>query len=206
VNKESSETSKSEQEGELDKDQVLALVARARNGDQEAFVELVMAYQQRVYSVIVQVVNNTEDAKELTQQTWLKAWNKLDTFKGTSGFFTWVYRIAHFTALDLLRKRARRKEDELIDGYEAPREPAANLAASSNPRPDALLERAEVREAFEAALEDLSSEHRTALVLRVVEGLSYEEIAKTMKCRKGTVMSRIYYARKNVQERLREIL
>jgi RNA polymerase sigma-70 factor (ECF subfamily) len=181
-------------------------VEQARGGDEEAFGELVRMYHQRVYGVVYGIVRNAEDAKELAQQTWVKAWSGLASFKGRAAFFTWVYRIASFVSLDHLRKLKRRKESEWLDGVELPREPGAGLPESANPRPDRSLLRREVREQFEKALAKLSPEHRAALVLREVEGLSYLEIAEAMNCRKGTVMSRIHYARKRIQQEMKELV
>jgi len=186
-------------------DAVHGLVERARGGDQEAFGALVQMYQQRLYGVVYRFVRNPEDAQELTQVAWVKAWKKLDSFKARSEFFTWLYRVAAFVCLDYLRSRRRRKEEVLEDAIDPPRDPGAVLAASSNPRPDHQVARAEIREIFDRALEDLSPEHRMALVLREVEGKNYEEIAEVMGCRKGTVMSRIFYARKHMQEAMRDV-
>lgn len=182
------------------------LVTRARAGDEEAFGELMKLYHQRVYGVLFGMVRNSEDAKELAQQTWIKAWNKLETFKGESDFYTWVYRIATFTGLDFLRKRKRLQETELLDAVEPVRQVDAHLPPSVTSRPDHVAQKAEIREVFEASLARLSPEHRTALVLREVEGLSYDEIAKVMKCRKGTVMSRIFYARKSIQDDMKDLM
>ena len=163
-------------------------------------------YHQRIYGVLFGMVRNAEDAKELAQQAWIKAWNKLDTFKGDSDFYTWVYRIATFTGLDFLRKRKRLQETELLDAVEPARRVDSHLPPSVTSRPDHMAQKSEVREVFEASLAKLSPEHRTALVLREVEGMSYDEIAEVMKCRKGTVMSRIFYARKSIQEDMKDLI
>lgn len=205
MNKSPPDASNSGSGNDLETQEIQRLVGAARDGDEAAFGVLVQKYQQRVFSVVYQFVNNVDDANELAQQTWIKVWRKLHTFKGKSEFFTWVYRIASFVSLDYLRKRKRKREDELLDELEPRREVGAEPAASSNPRPDRQVEQAEIRVRFEEALEQLSAEHRMILVLREVEGLSYEEIAKTMKCRKGTVMSRLYYARKAIQAYMEEV-
>ncbi len=184
---------------------VRALVRRARSGDQEAFGELVRTYHARVYGLAYRMVNNMDDAKELEQQTWIKVWNKLHTFKEDAQFFTWLYRIGTNTCLDFIRSRARQREDSLTEMAEHGGELALERPADARARPDRELEQREVREAFERALGSLSPEHRMALVLREVEGLSYEEIAKAMKCRKGTVMSRIFYARRSIRDKLGEL-
>ncbi|MFH0981191.1 MAG: sigma-70 family RNA polymerase sigma factor [Planctomycetota bacterium] len=189
----------------LDREQVRRLVRSARGGDEEAFGELVKMYHERVCGLAYGLVSNAEDAKEIAQQTWVKVWNKLRDFKGDAEFFTWVYRVASNASLDFLRHKTRLREDSLVDGVEPQEAFSRERAPSENPRPDREAERAEIRRVFEQALESLSSEHRLALTLREVEGLSYDEIAKVMKCRKGTVMSRIFYARRAMQEKLKEL-
>ena len=180
-------------------------MARARTGDEDAFGELVKIYHQRVFSVAYRFVRNEDEANDMTQQAWIKAWNKLDGFKGQSEFFTWMYRVVSFVCLDHLRKKRRRGEMEYLDEVEAHEETGAERAASTVSRPDHELERREIREQFEAALNRISPDQRIALTLREVDGLSYEEIASVMNCRKGTVMSRIFYARKNLQPHMKDL-
>jgi RNA polymerase sigma-70 factor (ECF subfamily) len=188
-------------DSEISMDEVRRLVGQAQTGNESAFGELMQMYHQRVFSLTYSYVNNSEDAKELSQQAWIKAWNKLGTFKGESEFFTWMYRLASFVCLDYLRKRKRQREEAFPEsGREPAADPSYERSFSSNPRPDRQAAHAEIRRRFEEAMKTLTPEHRAALVLREVEGLSYEEIAKVMKCRKGTVMSRIFYARRKLQE------
>jgi RNA polymerase sigma-70 factor (ECF subfamily) len=189
-----------------DRQQVLQWITQAQAGDEEAFGSLVRMYHDRVYGVVYRFVHNADDAGDLSQQTWIKVWKKLDTFQGKSEFFTWVYRIASFVSLDYLRKRKRQRETALADGWEPDADVGAESASSRPVRPDRALEHVEVRDRFERVLEMLTPEHRMALTLREVEGLSYEEIAGVMKCRKGTVMSRLYYARKCMQEQMKDLL
>lgn len=177
----------------------------ARNGDENAFGELVKMYQQRVFSVAYRFVQNVDEANDLAQQAWIKAWKKLPSFKGNAAFFTWMYRVVSFVCLDHLRKKRRLAEHELLDGVQPHRAIGAELAASASSQPDRELEHQEIRERFHLALQSLSPEQRMALTMREVDNRSYEEIAKAMKCRKGTVMSRIFYARKNLQEQLRDL-
>jgi RNA polymerase sigma-70 factor (ECF subfamily) len=205
VNRALPDSSNSSDSREAEAVSVDRLVKMARGGDEEAFGELVKMYHQRVYNLAYGMVNNAEDAAELAQQTWVKVWNKLGSFKEDAKFFTWVYRVASNTGLDFLRHRARLREDVLLDGVEPAVDPDLDRAASQNPRPDRELAQSEIREMFEKSLESLSPDHRTALILREVDGLSYEEIAKITGCRKGTVMSRIFYARKKMQEMLGDL-
>lgn len=184
--------------------EVPLLVQKARGGDQAAFGELMQAYYSRVYGLLLGMVRNPEDARDLSQHVWIKVWNKLDTFKGDADFYTWLYRVANFSALDYLRKNKRRREVELLDAMEIDRDADVAVPPSVQSRPDQEVRKGEIDSAFQLALDTLSPDHRTALILREVEGLSYDEIAKVTGCRRGTVMSRIFYARKSMQQYLKE--
>ena len=209
MNNSASETSNSPVMEEPDSLEIDRLVVLATKGDQEAFGRVVQIYYNRVYSVIYRVVNHAEDARELSQAAWVKAWQRLGDYTQEARFYTWVYRIAVNTALDFLRKKKRRPEAPLEpvlheggDAMEMDRQ--RELADETTPLDH--LHRHEVRQAFDRALLELSDEHRTALVLREVEGMSYEEIARVMKVRMGTVMSRLYYARKTLQQSMGKFL
>jgi RNA polymerase sigma-70 factor (ECF subfamily) len=188
----------------IDPARVDALVQRAKAGDEDAFGELVMMHHARVYAVVYRMVSQADDAQELTQQTWIKAWKRLATYKQEAKFFTWLYRIAVNTAMDHLRQRKRRQEVELNDALTINPEAGSECRLATSATPDRDLEQDEIRKAFREALDALSPEHKAALILREVEGLSYKQIAEATKCRIGTVMSRIYYARRAIQDRLKE--
>lgn len=181
------------------------LVRKAQAGDEAAFGELMQAYHQRVYGILIGMVRHADDARDLSQLAWIKVWNKLPTFRGQADFYTWLYRVTTFVGLDFIRKRNRKREVDLLDEMRPERDPDSEVPPSVVSRPDRAAQQNEVREVFDAALATLSPEHRTALMLREVEGLSYDEIARVMKCRRGTVMSRIFYARKSIQEQLKEL-
>ena len=204
VNKSDPETSNPIEDAQLIEQETVVLLELARKGDEEAFGKVVKMYHERVSAVIYRVVNNTDDTKELAQLTWIKAWQKLESYKKESKFFTWLYRIAVNTSLDFMRQRARRKQ---VDFEETGND---DVAAKEDWRdgvtvsPDQEIMHGEIRQRFEQALNILSPEHRAALILREVEGQSYKEIAKAMKCRVGTVMSRIFYARRILQEHMKE--
>lgn len=189
-----------------DMEQVRRWVRQARGGDEAAFGELVKTYHQRVYSLACGMVNNPEDARDLAQQSWVKAWKYLPGYRESAGFFTWLYRIASNTCLDFLRHKARLGEQALPENLDLISQDDPAPAPSRRSRPDREAERAETRAVFERALATLSPEHRMALTLREVEGLSYEEIAKLMGTRKGTVMSRLFYARRQMQQQLKDVL
>jgi RNA polymerase sigma-70 factor, ECF subfamily len=181
-------------------------VAAARKGDSAAFGELVRTYQSRVYNLLYQIVRHAEDAREIAQHTWLKAWNKLDTFKGESSFYSWVYRIATRTALDFLRSRKRAPEVEFLDQMDPENHSEQSKLPGRMGRPDEDAQRSEVMRRFQSALAKLPEIHRTALILREIEGMSYEEIADAMDCRIGTVMSRLFHARRAIQNHLKDLI
>lgn len=181
-----------------------ALVAASRRGDRDAFRELVERYFRRILAVATGMLRNREDAQDVAQEAFIKAYGNLGAFKGDSSFYTWLYRIAVNLCIDWQRRAARA-------GLNL--EPAGSLLddAQRTERPDdrpgvdpfERLRDRELGESVLAALGELTPEHRAVILLREVEGLSYEEISHVMRCAKGTVMSRLYYARKRLQERLR---
>lgn len=177
----------------------LELVNRCREGDLDSFRGLVEKYQQRLYSLIYGIVFDREQARDLAQEAFVKAYRALDSFQGKSGFYTWLYRIAFNLALDAKRKGAGREMMEYDDTRKL--DPALTPGGDF-PRPDQVLLRDELREQIRRGMESLSRIQRTTLVLREWEGRSYQEIAQIMKCSRGTVMSRLHYGR----EKLREIL
>ena len=193
-------------EEQLDKATETRLIEQSRSGDQRAFNQLVHAYYNRVFRTAFGVVRNEENAKEITQQTWIKVWNKLDTFKGESAFSTWIYRITTFTALDFLRAN---KKHQRLDSIEASEEkeginPIQLASDNLDEQPRSSMRKKEIMDGFQKALKNLKEQHRTALVLREIEGLSYEEIADIMQCKIGTVMSRIFNARRAIQSEMED--
>ena len=206
MNKAPRPTSNLPREGLESAEQEQVLVAKSKEGDPDAFGELVKMYHQRVFSVAYRFVQNVEEANDLTQQAWVKAWKKLPGFKGESAFFTWIYRVVCFVCLDHIRKKKRLAEHEWLEGVQPHRAVGAEPAASSMSRPDREVEHGEIRDRFQRALRGLPAEQRIALTMREVDGMSYDEIAKAMKCRKGTVMSRIFYARKSLQHEMSDLL
>jgi RNA polymerase sigma-70 factor (ECF subfamily) len=173
------------------------LIQRARQGDAVAFGVLVERYQRRVAGVAMAVVHNQDDALELAQETFIRAYENLAKFESRSSFSTWLYRIAANLAIDLRRREGRRT---MLRGEEAEIE----LERLPSPQGDSFhtTARGELNTRLRAALEELTPEHRAVILLREVEGLSYDEISDVLQCPRGTVMSRLHYAR----TRLRAIL
>ncbi len=191
---------------QLDKATEAGMIEQIKSGDQRAFNQLVHHYYNRVFRTAFGVTRNEENAKEVTQQTWIKVWKKIDTFKGDSAFSTWLYRITTFTALDFLRSN---KKHQKLDSIEASAEnegiKSIQLASDNlDEQPRSSLRRKEVMDGFQKALQNLKEQHRTALVLREIDGLSYEEIATIMECKIGTVMSRIFNARRAIQSEMKD--
>ncbi|MBC2607687.1 sigma-70 family RNA polymerase sigma factor [Pelagicoccus albus] len=181
------------------------LVAKARGGDKRAFDRLVTLHYDKVYGQALRMLRSEEDAKDVAQLAWIKAWKKLDSFRGDSAFTSWLYRITTFTALDCIRKRDNRRETQSDDEF---LENAAHSEASPVASPEQLrnVERKELQQRIDDALAKLPEKLRTALQLREIEGLSYEEMAKKLQCKTGTVMSRLFNARKTIQKYLADLV
>lgn len=177
----------------------VVLVDRARHGDLKAYDELVRRYQERIYATIYHMTSNHEDANDLAQESFVKAFQALKSFKGGSSFYTWLYRIAVNKTINFLKQRKNRQHMSLNDlDFNVEHNPdLVALISDKTPRRDAGL--SELQEKLNAALLKLSESHRLAVVLHDVQGLSHEEIAKIMHCNIGTVRSRLFYARQQLQ-------
>ena len=184
------------------------LVQQARRGDRESFRTLVERYQHKVTALATGMLRNRDDALDVVQDTFTKAYQSLDRFKGESSFYTWLYRITLNQCIDHQRRTARMPSAPL-ESAETPEEsPTINAARDDAERDDPLqrVHEAEVGERIRQAISELTPEHRAVILLREVEGLSYEEISRALECPKGTVMSRLHYARRQLQARLRGLL
>ena len=174
-----------------------ALVRGARQGDTTAFEELVARPRDKVYGRALSMVRNEEEAIDLSQEAWVKGWQRLPQFLGESSFVTWITRIVINVCLDHLRKQKRHRM-ESIEEMNAESGGVESHMPVVSVNPTARLERAELRERIDQALSHLSYQQRTVLVLREFEQMEYKEIAKTMRCSRGTVMSRLFYARRKM--------
>lgn len=188
----------------------LTLVERARTGDQRAFRMLVERYQRKVYAVALGMLKNKEDARDVSQEAFVKVYRYLEHFKGDSSFYTWLYRITVNISIDVMRRKGHgRTEDVEFDERMEMDTAEANLGAlgsrlGTNPQKSML--RKELAEKIQAAIEQVPEKHRAILLLREVEGMSYDDLARTLKIPKGTVMSRLFHARVKVQQILSEYL
>ena len=184
----------------------MELVNRARQGNLEAYDELIRRYQERIYATIYHMTSNHEDANDLAQDSFIKAYSALKSFKGGSSFYTWLYRIAVNKTINFLKQRKNRTHMSLNDlDFNAENDPdLVALVSDKNPRRDAGLN--ELQEKLNEALLKLSEPHRLVVVLHDVQGQSHEEIAKVMDCNIGTVRSRLFYARQQLQAWLTDYL
>jgi RNA polymerase sigma-70 factor (ECF subfamily) len=175
----------------------VALVERAQDGDHSAFRELVERYQQKAYAVAFGYCRNREDALDRVQEAYVKAYRNLTRFQGTSSFYTWFYRILMNVCIDFSRKEAKRKKDVgYEDGYEHGGDALVSTTGTlENANPAKSLANKELGERIEEAMAKLSDSHREILILREVQGLSYEELSEVLGVARGTVMSRLHHAR-----------
>ena len=184
----------------------LVLVQGAQKGDIGAYDELIRRYQERVYATIYHMTSNHEDAGDLAQETFIKGYQALKSFKGDSSFYTWVYRIAVNKTINFLKQRKNRSHLSLNDlDFNAENDPdLIALICDKTPRRDAGL--AELQEKLNEAMLKLSPVHRLVVTLHDVQGLSHDEIGKIMDCNIGTVRSRLFYARQQLQAYLSDYL
>ena len=199
----SSKISKSKDTADRFIDEVQNLVSRAIEGDFDAFDEIMLLYRERLYGVIYNMTFNHEDAADLTQESFVKAFRSLSKFKRKSSFFTWLYRIGvNLTLTHLKRKKARKffSFDQLSD-HKKSKEVLAEFSSSEKSSIKTTLLN-ELHEKLNEALSKLSDKHRTIVVLFEIDGLSHKEIASIMKCSEGTVRSRLHYAKLQLQSLL----
>jgi RNA polymerase sigma-70 factor (ECF subfamily) len=184
------------------------LLERVRGGERDAYRILVERYQKRVYNLAYSLLKSREDAADIAQEAFTKAYRSLEGFKGDASFYTWIYRITNNLCIDFLRK-AGSASTQVEYSEELPDDPSAETQAGvgvlssrlgTNPQRSVL--RRELAEKLEEALALLPEKHRAILVLREVDGLSYEELAQALEIPKGTVMSRLFHARSKMQELL----
>ena len=184
----------------------LALVERARKGDLSAYDDLMRRYQERIYATLYNMTSNHEDANDLAQEAFIKAFQALKSFKGGSSFFTWIYRIAVNRTINFLKQRKNRTFLSLNDlDFNAEHDPnLVALVSEKTPRREVQL--SELQEKLNAAMLKLSEDHRLVVTLHDIQGLSHDEIGEIMNCNIGTVRSRLFYARQQLQAYLSEYL
>jgi RNA polymerase sigma-70 factor, ECF subfamily len=183
----------------------LSLVQRVQRGDKGAFDVLVLKYQHKVVKLVMRYVRNAAEAEDIAQDAFIKAYRALPQFRGDSAFYTWLYRIAINTAKNAVVARDRNPVDFDLDMTNNDESYEMQGRLKDSETPEALVLTDEIRTTVNAAIANLPEDLRTAIVLRELEGLSYEEIAATMDCPVGTVRSRIFRAREAIDGRLREV-
>jgi RNA polymerase sigma-70 factor, ECF subfamily len=183
------------------------LVKRCQAGETEAFDELVTRYRTRIFAMIYNMVHNEQDAWDLAQDSFVKAWKSIERFRGRSSFYTWIYRIVMNVTIDWLRKKQVKGAGVEFDDAIQLREvnPASKTLPKADPLPYERMERTEVRARIDNAITQLSPEHRAVILMKETEGMQYHEIAETLGCSIGTVMSRLFYARKKLQNLLKDV-
>lgn len=200
-----SEASNTKQTRQREAEEDRALIARAQNGDTAAFRSLVERHQRRAFAIALSFVRDENDARELVQDAFLRVYKSLNSFQGGSSFFTWLYRIIKNLSIDLIRKPGRQLGDidetrfETDEGQE---EEFPLLSRIDGSDPADVVRRTEIAQRLHAALEALPPYHRSVIVMREIDGLSYEEMAEAMQVSKGTIMSRLFHARQKLQKAL----
>lgn len=173
------------------------LVKRSQRGDTQAYEELVARHRDKIYARAFSMVRNEDDAFDLSQEAWIKGWQRLKQFQGDSSFATWMTRIVINLCLDLMRKQKRQRAESIEQMNEETGGVERQMPVVTT-NPTEGLERSELRKRIDQAMTQLSEAHRTVLILHEFEELEYKAIAKVMKCSLGTVMSRLFYARRRM--------
>jgi RNA polymerase sigma-70 factor (ECF subfamily) len=180
------------------------LISKCRAGDQDAFRELVERYQRKVYGIAFGMLHNADDAMDITQEVFIRVHGCLGHFKGSSSFYTWLYRVGVNLCIDHLRKQAKNPTVDYDDALDHDYGEGAEdlLPATWAMNPGKAMDRKELSQMIQSALETLSPNHRAVLLMREVDGLSYSDMAEVMQCNKGTIMSRLFHARRRMQDAL----
>tara|TARA_Y100000004_G_scaffold195481_1_gene262597 strand:- start:30 stop:626 length:597 start_codon:yes stop_codon:yes gene_type:complete len=176
------------------------LISLSQQGDNSAFDQLIKDNKQKVYLSVLSKKKNPDLAEEITQKALIKAWKNIEKFQGKSSFYTWVYRISHNLIIDEYRKEQRRKEVSLDERMEEWGSSFEKKLEGVEPQGFENLANEELGETISEAIDKLSPPHKKTLILYEVENLSYKEIAKIMHCSSGTVMSRLFYARRQLRK------
>ena len=183
------------------------LVKRCQEGDTEAFDQLVGRYRTRVFGMIYNMVHSEQDAWDLAQDSFLKAWKSIGRFRGQSSFYTWIYRIVMNVTIDWLRKKQVKGSGAEFDDAVQLKEidPASRTVPHADALPHERMQHVEIRGRIDAAIAQLSPEHRAVILMKEIDDMQYHEIAEALGCSIGTVMSRLFYARKKLQNLLRDV-
>ncbi len=184
---------------------VSSLVRKTRAGDREAYRQLVERYQKRVYAVLFGMLRSREDAMEVSQEVFVKVFTRIGEFEEKSSFYTWIYRVAVNLAIDFRRREWKKVHAVFDESIEDQGIEEATFYRPDRTTPEQAMQSRELGEQIRAALETLPEEQRAVLVMREVDGMSYQEMADVMRCSIGTIMSRLFYARKKMQASLKAL-
>mgnify|MGYP000892149186 CR=1 FL=1 len=179
------------------------LLLKARNGDVKAFETIIEDYQKKVFNIALRMIGNHDDASELAQEVFIRIFKSLKNFKGESSLSTWIYRITTNVCLDELRKRKNKNIVSLDEDVKQDDGEIKRQVEDARPTPDVIAEKNEVRRVVKEAILSLPEDQRTVIILRDIQGFSYDEIAKIMNCPEGTVKSRINRSRQILRDRLK---
>lgn len=179
------------------------LVEKSKSGDIGAFEQLVENYQKKVFNIALRMIGNYDDAGDLTQEVFIRVFKSIKSFKEQSSFSTWLYRITTNVCLDELRKRKNKKVISLDEELKLDDSEVKRQIESDDPSPEETAEKEELKKIIKKAINDLTEEHRVVIVLRDIQGFSYEEISRIINCPEGTVKSRINRARQALKELLK---
>ena len=182
------------------------LVAQAKEGDLDAYNTLIERYHSRIYQLVYNMTSNKEDAEDMVQEVFIKAFKALPRFQGKSSFYTWIYRIGINQTINYVKKRNRRRGlslDEIDHGVERD-EVYVELSSKHSPFRDATL--SEIQEKLNEAIQDLSEKHRTVVILHDIQGVPHDTIGEMLDISSGTVRSRLYYARQHLQAALADLM
>jgi len=182
------------------------LVKKSQSGDIESFELLISAYDKRAYNIAYRIMGNEEDAKDMAQEALLRIYKSIKDFKGQSSFSTWLYRIVTNVCLDELRRRKNEKYISMDSTIQTDSGELHMELCSDKETPESVYERVEQKELIMNAIGELSEDYKSAIVLRDIQGFSYEEISKMLDCSLGTVKSRINRARNMLRERLKSCM
>jgi RNA polymerase sigma-70 factor (ECF subfamily) len=195
-----------ESEIDLQHEEDETLVRRTQKGDNAAFDVLVGRYKERLYATVYHMTSNHEDANDLVQETFIKAYNSLRSFRGQSSFYTWVYRIAVNRTINFIKRRKNRGQYSLDDLDSSIQTDPDLLELMSHVTPRREVALTELQQKLNEALQQLSEPHRAVVVMHDIQGMTHADIARVMKCSEGTVRSRLFYARQQLQGLLSDYL
>ncbi|MFH1783576.1 MAG: sigma-70 family RNA polymerase sigma factor [bacterium] len=184
-----------------------ALIERCKQGDTDAFGELVIKHQKKVFNVALRMLDDWEEAKDVAQEAFIRAWRAIGTFRSDSSFFTWIYRIVFNLSKNRLKGWARRPRPDSIDApVDTEDGDITRTLQDKEPSPDKILLKKETGRLVKNAIAELSIKHREIIIMRDIQGLSYQEIAEVIGCGEGTVKSRLSRARLILKEKLKEVV